>query len=687
MKHIISSVLLLAALHTQAQDIDRTKAPQPLPAPVINIPDADNFVLPNGLKVFVVRNTKLPQVSATLTIDKLAIAEGSKAGVGSLMGSLLRYGTTKLNKAKLDEEIDFLGGSVNSGALSISGSSLTNNFPKLFSLLADVALRPSFLPANLEKIRKQTLSGLESAKDEPEAISDNITNVLLYGKNHPYGEIETETSVKSVTLADVKKFYTTNWKPNSAYLVFVGDITTEQAKKLATQYFGAWPKGVVAKEVYPAVKAPTKTYIAIVDRPASVQSVIDITSPIELQPGTPDAIPSSVMNTILGGGFSSRLMQNLREKHAFTYGARSSLSSDRLVGKFSATASVRNEKTDSAVAEFLSEIKRIKDEKATDAEVSSLKNYMSGGFARSLESPATIANFALNIARYGLPKDYYRNYLTNLAAVSPDKVQEEAKKFLNNGLIITIVGNAKEIAPGLEKYGEVKYFDIYGNPVAAPVVKKADVSVTGEEILKKAITAYGGQVAIDAVKDITATGKMSIMGQELEYVQKIVVPGGFLMQVQMQGMTAMQQRKKGTEYSVSQMGQEAPINDEIKAEMDAQANFIEESYLLKQTGNTYTVKGIEQVNGKDAYEVVIKNAKGKESTSLYDVASGLKVQDKREADAGPMGKIKITVTYLDYKDFNGVKIPVKILLDQGQMKPEITVTDVKINTGLKEADL
>jgi zinc protease len=687
MKHIITSFLLLAAFISNAQEIDRTKAPQPLPPPVINIPDAANFTLANGLKVFVVRNTKLPKVSATLTIDKIAIAEGSKAGVGNLMGSLLRYGTTKADKVKLDEDIDFLGGAVQSSALSVYGSSLSSNFPKLFSLMADVALRPSFLPGNLEKIRKQTLSGLEAAKDEPQSISSNVANVLLYGKNHPYGEIETEKSVKSVTLADVKKFYTTYWKPNAAYLVFVGDITVEDARKLATQYFGAWPKGVVTAQTFPAVKAPAKTYIAIVDRPSSVQSVIDVTTPVDLKPGTPDAIPASVMNTVLGGGFSSRLVQNLREKHGFTYSAGSSLSANRLVGRFSASASVRNEKTDSAVAEFLSEIKRLKEERAPDEEVSSLKNYMSGGFARSLETPATIADFALNIARYGLPKDYYRNYLTNLSAVTPEKVQEEANKFLSSGLIITIVGNAKEIAPGLEKYGEVKYFDIYGNPVPAPVFKKADVSITGEDILKKAISAYGGNAAIDAVKDLTITGKMTIMGQELDYVQKVIVPTGFLMQVQMQGMTAIQQRKKGSEYSVSQMGQEAPITDDVKAEMDAQAYFISENALLSQSGNTYTVKGIEQVNGKDAYVLAIITAKGAETTSLYDVASGLKLADIREADAGPMGKIKVTVSYLDYKEFNGVKIPVKFVIDQGQMKPEVSITDVKINTGLKEADL
>jgi predicted Zn-dependent peptidase len=180
------------------------------------------------------------------------------------------------------------------------------------------------------------------------------------------------------------------------------------------------------------------------------------------------------MSNILGGGFSGRLFANLREKHGFTYGAYSNLKADRLTGAFTANASVRNEKTDSAIAEFLTEFKRIRAEDLNEDEVGRMKNYLSGGFARSLENPATIANFALNVARYKLPPNYYQDYLKNLGNVDPQTVQSMAKKFvLPEKMHVVIVGNAKQIAPGLEKYGEVKYFDMYGNPVASPTATKA----------------------------------------------------------------------------------------------------------------------------------------------------------------------------------------------------------------------
>lgn len=471
-KHFIYLFILLPLL--SLAQIDRSKPPKPSPAPEIKIGTPASFILPNGLKVFVVENNKLPRVSASLTIDLDGIVEGNKAGLTSMAGSLLRRGTVAMNKEKLDEEIDFLGATINTSSTGVSAASLKNNFTKVVGLMSDIVLRPSFPLSELEKIRKQELSALQANKDDPEAISENVVNRLTYGATHPYGDILTEKTINNVKLEDIKKYFSTYWKPNIAYLVFVGNITPADAKTLAERNFGSWKKGIVPKATYKIPQPPAKTYIAVVDRPASVQSLITFITPVQLRPGSPEAIPSSVMNSILGGGSSGRLFNNLREKHGFTYGAYSGLKSDRLIGAFTASASVRNEKTDSAVGEFLSEFKGIRSGVLNDTEVINMKNYLSGSFARSLENPATIANFALNIARYHLPRNYYQEYLKNLAGVSPQVVLSMANKYvLPQQMHIVIVGNAKQITPGLEKYGEVKYFDIYGNAIAAPAGKKS----------------------------------------------------------------------------------------------------------------------------------------------------------------------------------------------------------------------
>ena len=689
MKKIILSLLIAMPGIILAQgQVDRTHAPKPGPAPVIKVGEPASFVLPNGLKVFVVQNTKLPRVSATLTIDRDAVLEGDKAGMISMAGELFRRGTTTMTKAVLDEEIDYLGASINASAKSVSGFSLKNNFSKVLSLMADIALRPSFPADELEKIRKQELSGLAQNKEDANAIARNVVSKLVYGKNHPYGEVETEETVAKVTVDDIKDYYNTYWKPNIAYLIFVGDITVEEAKKLTEANFSSWQKATVPAPVYNAKSAPAKTYIAVVDRPSSVQSVINLITPFQLKPGSADVIPASVMNNMLGNGSSGRLYKNLREKYGFTYGAYSRISADKLVANFSASSSVRNEKTDSAIGQFLVEFKKIRSELAKADEVSLTKNEMSGAFARSLESPETIANFALNVARYNLPKDYYQNYLKNLSAVDNIKVKEMADKYvLPDNLHVVIVGNAKQISKGLEKYGEVKYFDVYGNEIAAPSEKKIDASVTPETIFKKSIDAQGGEAAMRAIQDVTLTGSASVMGQTIDYSEQYVLPSGWMLNMSMGGQSLNKQMVKKDVYSVVQQGMNQSLKDDDKEEMEEREALFYEPYFLKKTGYSFTLKGIEQVDGKDAYNVEIKSPKGRTFNFFYDVVSGLRVKETRFQD-DPSGKQVAISTFINgYKEVNGVKLPVKQVLDLGQLKIMIGIADIKVNQGLKLDDM
>ncbi len=680
--------LLLFAPFALFAQIDRTKAPKAGPAPIVKVGQPTTFILPNGLKVYVVQNSKLPKVTASLTLDIDPIVEGNKAGYTSMAGSLMGEGTKTKPKEVLDEEIDFLGADLSTSATTASVNALSNNFNKAFALMADVVLNPAFSATELEKIRKRTISGLQTQKDDANSIMRKVSSRLIYGEKHPYGEFETEETVAKVTLEDVKKYYNTFWKPNVAYLVFVGDITPANAQKLAVQYFGKWQKAIVPKYNYEMPKAPAKTFVAIVDRPSSVQSVINIVAPVQLKTGSADAIPVSVMNNILGESATARLFMNLREKHGFTYGAYSSIQSDKLVGAFRATASVRNEKTDSSIQEFLYEFKRIRKEAVENNELTTVKNYLNGSFARSLESPSTIARFALNVARYNLDKNYYQNYLSNLAAVNIGMVQQMANKYINpNNVYIIIVGNAKEIAKGLDKYGEVKYFDMDGNEAKAPTNKAVDASITGESIIKKYITALGGENAIAAIKDVDMSGTAKIDGAPMDFSvnQKYILPNYFTMTMAAGPMTLFSQSVKNGTYAKSQQGQNVPVEDDEKEELDEEAFFVNEIYYQKNN-YTYTVKGIESVDGKDAYAVEVKSAKGRMFTNYYDVETGLKVKNAHIEDAGPQGKLNLYTTYGNYKTYNGVQIPTQIVSFVG-VKISINLTDIKLNTSMKAEDL
>lgn len=687
MKKYIKILFLFAPIFSMAQQVDRTKAPAPAKAPVIQVGTPASFELPNGLKVFVVKNTKLPRVTATIALDLDGFVEGDKAGLADMAGQLLKRGTTTKSKAALDEAVEFLGGSLSTSSQTATVSALKTNFPQLMSLMSEVILHPALAKDELEKVRKQTLSGIESSKDDADAISNKVMNRLVYGANHAFGEITTTKTVNNVTEADVKNFFATYWKPNIAYLVFVGDIEPATAKALAEKNFGAWQRGVVAKANYPKPVLPNQTYVAIVDRPSAVQSVVAVASTVDMVPGAPNAIAASVMNNILGGGFSGRLFANLREKHGFTYGAYSTLNPNRQVGIFSAEAAVRNEKTDSSVQELLREINIIRNEKVGANELERMKNYLSGGFARSLENPATIANFALNIARYKLPADYYQKYLTNLSSVDADNVQAVAKSLLNPAQMhIVIVGNAKQIAKGLEKYGPVKYFDFDGNEVAAPVEANADVSLTPAALIEKVVAAAGGKEAIAAIKDLQLKGTASVMGQSLEMNQTIIVPGNVISAMSMGGMAIMKQSVVNGKYSVNQQGMEAPITDELKEGLDAMAVIIPEQNYLSN-GYKLKIVGAEKVDGKDAIDMEVTTPSGKVSHRFYDATNYLLVKTAVSQEVPGRGTVTQQQYYNGYKSVNGIQIASEEIIDMGQMKINVKYTEIKANQGLKVTDL
>ena len=365
-----------AVSQTAEEVLDRSNPPEPAPAPVIQLGTAETFTLDNGLKVFVVENHKLPRVAFSLVLDLDPIYEGDNAGYISTAGELLSRGTTNRTKAQIDQEVDFIGASLSTSASGVYASSLTKHIDKLLELMADVTLNPSFPQDELEKIKTETISGLQASKDDPGAIASNVRAVLRYGKDHPYGELMTEETVAKIDIEACREFYQTYFKPNIGYLAIVGDINAEQAREYVEEYFGGWQAAEVPKHHYEIPKAPEQTQVAMVDRPQSVQSTINITYPVELKTGDPDVLKSSVMNTILGGGvFNSYLIQNLRETYGYTYGARSSLSSDRLVGYFNAGADVRNEVTDSAVVQFFNELRRIREEPVEEEQLQLIKSW------------------------------------------------------------------------------------------------------------------------------------------------------------------------------------------------------------------------------------------------------------------------------------------------------------------------
>lgn len=667
--------------------LDRSIPPVAGDAPEIQIGDYEKFTLSNGVEVIVVTNNKLPRVSFSLQLDVDPMLEGDKVGVVGLTGQLLRRGTENRTKAQLDEEVDFIGASLNTSGLGVSGSALSKHQDKLLELMSDVLLHPAFDGDELEKLKKQTISGLATQKDNPNAIAGNVANVLNYGKDHPYGEIESEATIKGIAVEDCKNYYDAYFKPNTTRLVVVGDVDKAALKQQLEKYFGDWKKGNVPTHKYKMPAAPKTAEVAFVDKPGAVQSVINITYPVDFKPGSDDAITASVMNTILGGGgFSGRLMQNLREDKAYTYGAYSSLSSDELVGDFNATASVRNEVTDSAVTQFLYEMNRLRTEKVDEDHLNLILNKLAGSFSRALERPETVARFAQNIEKYNLPKDYYKTYLKKLRAITPDDIQAMAQKYLRpDNAYILVVGNKDEVADKLKPFaasGEVNFYDSEGNPVENVEVE-IDSDITGTSLLKAYLAKVGGLDKLQAIKTAEIDAAMTLgNGMSLEMSQKFITGQKSYSSVSMMGNTLQKQVFDGESLSVN--GQKQELDADAVQGLRDQAKLVSEVAYLGE-GYSLELKGMENLDGQEAYKVLVNKPSGDKTTLYFDKATGLKVKEISSTDAGEQGMVTATTIFSDYREVDGVMIPFAQSVDAMGQKIQTTFKSVKLNAELDAA--
>ena len=679
-KSIILLSSLFLTLIMQAQDRPQ---PKPGPAPAINIKKPETFTLPNGLKVMVVENHKLPRVSFNLNIDNTPYAEGNKKGVDDLTSSLIGNGSTTISKDAFNEEIDFLGADINFSASGASANCLSKYSGRILELLADGALNPNFSKEEFDKEKDKLIEGLKTQEKSVAAVAGRVQNVLAYGKSHPFGEFLSEATIKNVTLEDVEMNYNTNFVPENAYLVVIGDVKVKAVKKAIEKLFGSWAKATAPQLTYSDPKNVQYSQINFVDMPNAVQSEIALQNTVNLKMTDKEYFAAIVANQILGGDFNSYLNMNLREAHGWTYGARSGISGSKYISTFRASTQVRNAVTDSAVVEFFKEIKKIRTEKVTDEVLNNVKAGYIGKFVMQIEKPQTVAGYALRIKTQGLPEDFYENYIKNINAVTADDVLAAANKyFLEDNIRVIIVGKGSEVIPGLEKTKiPMFYFDKYGNPTEKPVMKKpVPAGVTTKTVFDNYIAAIGGEKAVAGVKTIFASGTATIeqAPAPISFTSKKDAKGRVLISIAMEGMGELSKQvlnEKGG-YA-TQQGQRKDLTAEEVAEKKATASTFDELLLAKNPA--VVLDGIESLNGTDAY--VIKNGK---STYYYDVKTGLKISESKTIEKGDK-KMTVVTSYSDYRMVKGIKVPFEMIINQG-MDLDFKMTDVKINEGVFDAD-
>ena len=470
------TILLLAATPALllAQGPDRTHPPTLPPSPPLRVPPLQTARLPNGLELAVVEMHKVPVVDVTLLIGAGSTRDPADLpGLATFTATMLQEGAGTRGSLEIADEVGYLGARLFTNA-SYDAATVSLHVPKrqldpALDLMADVVLRPTFPDSEIARQRDLRRTAILQQRDQPVAMANIAFAAIVFGAAHPYGRPlnGTETSTATLTRDRVSQFYQTYYRAANARMLIVGDVTLAEAQQLIGARFGAWAAGdLPATVVAPAPAAAART-IYLVDKPGAAQSVFRI-GQVGVARATPDYFALTVLNTILGGSFTSRLNQNLRETHGYTYGASSQFSMRRMAGPFLAASSVVTAKTDSSLIEFMRELRRIRDEAVPQAELDKAKAYITLGLPSEFETTAGAAAQFRDLLLYGLPLDYYATYIPQINAVTVDDVQRVARQYLDpDHFAIVIVGDRGQIASGLEALheGPIVLRDLWGQAI------------------------------------------------------------------------------------------------------------------------------------------------------------------------------------------------------------------------------
>ena len=684
-KIILLITALIFSLGINAQ-LDRSIMPVGGPAPKIKLDKPKEFKLKNGIRVLVVENHKLPRINYSLRFNRNPIVEGDKAGVLSLLGSMLGNGTTNIPKDEFNEEVDYLGASINIGFGSGFAFTLTKNNERVLELFSDAIINPLLVEEEFEKEKEKLIEGLKTQQKDIDAISGRVAGALSYGKNHAYGEFITEQTINNVKFSDILEYQQKYFTPNNVYIVAIGDVDYKKVKSLISEKFGEWKKGKTVTDPEPILTENVSlTEIDFIDLPTATQSSIQITNNVDLKMTDEDYFAALMANDILGGGGAGYLFKNLREDKGYTYGAYSSIGSNRYgVSKFRAGAKVRNMVTDSAVSEIVKEISRIRLERVDSELLKNAKAKYVGSFIRNAESPSTIAGYALNIKLNNLPDDYYESYLENINAVTESDVKRVASKYfkIGNSRII-VVGKGSDVVANLEEVGfPIKYYDKYANPVAKPIFNKPiPDGLTGIGVINNYINAIGGRQNLESVNTLVMKADVTIPGAPFVPTaiirQKLPNKSSFLIEANMQGqkITLSKTTFNGERGYNEAQGQRKDFEeDQLNESMKTKGIFEELYYTEEQL----ELVSINSINYEDAYKVKV-TIDGKVSHRYYSVENGLLLSSEDSDDNNNV----VTTNFGNYQTVKNIKLP--FYTEIPSQKLEFKTTSAELNKELKDS--
>jgi zinc protease len=717
--------------------------PRPLPAREIKFPPYEVQTLPNGLKVVAVLHHEQPVVNFRLLIGAGAASDPKdKLGLAHLGASLLDQGTTARSAQEMADEIDFIGGAMGAGA----GTDLTfvnllvmkDSFEAGMRMLSDMARRPGFAQAEIDRQRQQMLSGLRVSLDDPGYVANSVFDRLVYGF-HPYGLPDTGTpeTLGSITRDDLVAFHRKHFIPNNAILAIVGDVTADEAFTTARKVFGDWEKRDLPEQTFIAPPDPTRRVI-VVNKPDAVQTEVRV-GHLGIPRRHPDYMAVNLAIRILGGEGSNRLHQVLRTQRGLTYGAQANMDTLKDTGDFEAETNTRSDATGEVLRLIVDEFWRLQRERVHEVELADAKAYLTGSFPLTIETPEAIAMQVVNVLFYGLPLDQLQNFRERVNAVTADDVQRVAREFLRpDRLSVVLVGNAKAFASqltgvGFGQFETVELTDLdlttanfkragtragqaYGPGGAArssgsggvgawlsragrPVrlrytrsnLRQAAITVQeGEKakaLLDQAIAAKGGLDKLRAIKTIIARQTLSnpaVEGVSTETTNYIQYPDRFRIETRVPDGIIIQA------YDGSQAWMKDPrgLRDAPELVREARASLRRDtiSLLLAAKDGLLTPRVLPDVRDATGRVDRALEVSGKDLNPviLYiDPVTSL-VHKQIYASEAP-GRPLVEEQFSDYRDVDGLQIPFAASRKLGPQAVERHATEVRINAPIDPA--
>ena len=681
MKQYIILFSMFLALHSAfGQGLKLGDKPGPLPAKEFAFPKYTELFLSNGLKVFVIEDHEQPTVALKLQIRGGEVSE-SIPGTAAVVAEMLTKGAGKRDALTIAKELDGVGAGVSASSsgdiTNVTGESILKHMPIMLDIFSEVLRSATFPEDELTKLKKQKISEVKLEKANGNAMLQVMSRKIAYGTNHPSARHKSEASYNAITIDEIKKFYSTYYRPNNATLAVVGDVKPEEIKPILEKALGAWTPGDVNEFRTPKAE-PMPQGVYFIARPSSVQSATALTSN-SVPNNHPEFEALRLGANLMGAGFSGRLFRTLRETYSYTYTPYAYLTSGRDVNRFICGADVRNSVTDSAIKVMQSEMTKITTELAPNDELDLIKRFVVGQFKMNFENSDFVAGLLLNADYNNQPISYVKEFPNRFTAITSEQMKSAMSKH-SSKLSIVVVGSP-DVLETLKQFGPV-YEYTTDFEVKKSEVKKVDM--TPQELMEKHRKALGGMESISKISTLTTKGSASfdMNGQKMEgsFERKQKAPGKDVSILDFKVFT-QKQITDGNRAWISMGGQSKEITEPAqKNNMIENAHILESTRLL-ELGSKLNIKG----QDGDLIIVEVIDATGDKSTMFFNAKTFL-VEKVTAVVKGPQGDYGMIQRMSNYKDVNGIKFPGKLTLEQDSVVVIMDNLEYTINTPIDDSE-